>query len=153
MAIRLWNRMRLRADDYLLLCASAFLIASTGVLYYDIPAIVLEIELALDPIAVANQGISEEYIMHELRIGSIFDRTYLLLSWISVYLVKYGFLALFKNLVDRLPRPYRLWKGVVVFTTLTFAFTICSEFISCPKFGLAAGQSTDSKYASPILIY
>ena len=138
--IRLWIEKRLRLDDYLLLCACACLAAATGVLYYGSSTEFFSSRLALDPVAVLSEGVSEEDIAHKLELLTRINWTYLTLSWVTIFLIKYGFLALFRKLVDRLPRVHQFWKAVLVFTSLVFAFAICDGFVACPKQGLAAGK-------------
>ena len=141
--IRLWIEKRLRIDDYLLLCACMCLAAATGVLYYGSPMEFFSSRLVLDPLAILSDGLSEEDIAHKLEVLPKVNWTYLTLSWATIFLIKYGFLALFRKLVDRLPRVFKFWKGVLIFTTLVFAFAICDGFIACPKQGLAAGESLE----------
>ena len=123
----------------MLLSACAFLSAATGILYYGTPLEILAARLILDPVSVLREGYSEEEIAHKLESLSRVNWTYLALSWVAIFLIKYGFLALFRKLVDRLPGLYKFWKGTLVFTTAVFAFAICDGFITCPKMGLAAG--------------
>lgn len=58
------------------------------------------------------------------------------MTWAAIFAVKFAFLFLFRNLVDRLPSMYMYWRMVVVFTALVFAFAVCDTFITCPKLGL-----------------
>ena len=138
--IRLWAERRLRLDDYLLLSSCACLTAATGVLYYGIPSVYFTAKLEIDPAALIGEGLSEQEVLHEVYTVQRIDWIYVTLSWTAIFLSKYGFLALFRSLVDRLPRMQNFWKGTVIFTTLVFAFAICDIFIACPKQGITAGQ-------------
>ena len=138
--IRLWLRMRLRLDDYLLLGSTACLIAATGLLYYGTPAIYLAAELTFDPSAVFKAGIDQNKLLHDANLFPKINWAYLALSWTTIFLIKFGFLSLFRQLVDRVPPVYRFWKGTLVITVLIGAFAICDGFIACPKQGLEAGK-------------
>lgn len=89
----------------------------------------------------AYGDIEEKHISHETEAFIKFIWVFFALSWFTIFLVKYGFLAYFRSLVDRLPREHHFWKGVVVVTTVAMAFNICGGFVTCPQFGLAARQS------------
>ena len=141
--IRLWLYKRLRLDDYLLFLASFFLTGATGILYYGIPTIYFGAKLTFDPAAVLGAGINETEILHLANMITTISWTYLALSWVAIFLVKYGFLSLFKRLVDRIPPMYRFWKGVLVFTSLVFALSVCDGFMACPNKGTEAGKEQD----------
>lgn len=139
--VRFWFTKKLRLDDYLLLISCASLTAATGVLYYGTSSIFLGSELALDPISVTQSGINEGDVIRKVEQISKINWVYLTLSWVTIFMIKFGFLALFRLLVNCLPRIYAFWKAVTAFTTLVFAFAVCDTFIACPKMGLAAGGS------------
>ncbi|KAI4266805.1 MAG: hypothetical protein L6R38_008536 [Xanthoria sp. 2 TBL-2021] len=131
--IRLWLRMRLRLDDYLLLCSTACLIAATGLLYYGTPTIFLAAELTFNPSAVFESGTNQSNLLHDVSLFPEINWKYLALSWTTIFLIKFGFLSLFRQLVDRVPPVYRFWKGTLVVTILVCVFAICDVFIVCPK--------------------
>ena len=142
--IRLWLRMRLRLDDYILLFSCVCLTATTGLLYWNTPSIFFGAELTFNPATVLGPGVKEADILHQVDLISKITWTYLALSWLTIFFVKFGFLSVFRHLVDRIPPMYRFWKGVVVFTSLVFAFAVCEAFISCPETGLKAGEKQDA---------
>ena len=143
MTIRLWVHMKLRLDDYLLLFSCICLATATGVLYYGTPMIFLGEELTSNPAAISEPGVNVANILHDIDLIPKIDWTYSALSWVAIFFVKFGFLSLFRQLVDRLPPMYRLWKGVLTFTGLVFAFAVCDGFIACPKMGLETGGKQD----------
>ena len=132
--------MRLRLDDYLLLCSTACLIAATGLLYYGASIIFLAAELTFDPTAAFKAGIDPSQLLHDVNLIPKINLSYLALSWTTIFLIKFGFLSLFRQLVDRVPPVYRFWKGTLVVTILIGAFAICDGFIACPQTGFEAGQ-------------
>lgn len=140
MSIRLRLHTRLQLDDYFLLLSCVFLSAATGVLYYGTPSIFFAAELTFNLASIFKIGVNEAGISHQLDLVSKMNSVYLTLSWITIFLVKFGFLSLFKHLVNRVPPMYRLWKGTLIFTILISGFAVCDGFITCPKYGLDAGK-------------
>ena len=149
--IRLWFHKQLRLDDYLLLLSCMFLSGATGVLYYGTPSIYFGAKLTFDPTAVLEAGLNEAEILHRANLISRINWSYLAVSWVAIFLVKFGFLSLFRHLVDRIPPMYRVWKGVMVFTGLVFAFCVCDGFIACSKQGTQAGKKRDA-HPSTVLV-
>ena len=141
--IRLWLRMRLRLDDYILLCSCICLTAATGLLYWSTPSIFFGAELTFNPAIVLGPGVNEANILHQVDLISKIDWAYLALSWLTIFFVKFGFLSVFRHVVDRIPPMYRFWKGVLIFTGLVFAFAVCEAFIGCPETGVKAGEKQD----------
>ena len=134
-AIRLWLHMRLRLDDYLLLNSCVFLTAATGLLYYGVPTIYLGAKLTFHPEVLLDADADEARLLHEIYKLPKVNWAYLALSWVTIFLVKFGFLSLFRHLVDRVPSIYTFWKGTLIFTGLVCAFATCDGFIACPKLG------------------
>ncbi len=144
--VRLRFHKTLRLDDFFLLFSCVFLVAATGVLYYGTPSIYFGAKLIFDPAAVVTAGVNEAEILHQANLISRIDWSYLAISWVAIFLVKFGFLSLFRHLVDRLPPMFRFWKGVVVFTGLVFVFCVCDGFIACSKQGPEAGKGPNIIY-------
>ncbi|KAL8628983.1 hypothetical protein Q9189_005324 [Teloschistes chrysophthalmus] len=140
-AIRLWYLKRLRVDDYLLLVSCVFLTAATGVLLYGTPSIFFAAEVAFDNLASFQGSLDEAEILSKQNEFITIGWSYLALSWTAIFMIKFGFLALFRQLVDLVAQIYAFWKGVVIFTILVMAFAICDAFIACSKTGLATGLS------------
>lgn len=139
-AIRLWHHKRFHLDDYFLLSSCVCLIAATGLLYHGVHAIFFTAELSFNPVAVINSGLSQADILREVVFFQKINWTYLSLSWTSIFAIKFGFLAFFRHLVDRIPFMYRYWKTVTQFTALVFVFSVCDSFIACSKLGLAVRE-------------
>ncbi|KAL9584238.1 MAG: hypothetical protein Q9212_002242 [Teloschistes hypoglaucus] len=140
-AIRLWYLKRLRVDDYLLLVSCVLLTPATAVLLYSTPLIFFAAEVALNTLASLQGSLDEAEIVSKQNEFIKIGWSYLALSWTAIFMIKFGFLALFRQLVDLVAQMYAFWKGVVIFTTLTMAFAICDGFIACSKTGPATGQS------------
>lgn len=136
--IRLWLQKRLRLDDYLLLFSCVCLIPATGLLYYGLSSIFFVGELSHDPTAILGSGIHEADVLERIAIFQKIHWAYLALTWATIFAIKFGFLSLFRHLVDRVRFVYTFWKGVTVITGLIFAFSVCDSFITCPKLGAAS---------------
>ena len=149
--IRLWLRTRLRLDDYLLLCSCVCLTAGTGLLYYGIPSIFFGAELTFNPAAVLAAGVNEAAILHQVDLIPKVNWAYLVLSWLTIFFVKFGFLSVFRHLVDRIPSMYGYWKGVLIFTGLVFAFAVCDGFIACPKLGIKTCEKQDASCLTSLI--
>jgi len=70
-----------------------------------------------------------------------FNWVYLILSWTTIFAVKFGFLSFFRQLVIGLPEIYRYWRGVVAVTAVVYAFSLVDGVIACPHDGLTARAS------------
>ena len=58
----------------------------------------------------------------------------LIASWLAILSVKTSFLALFKRLIDRLPRLIMYWRAAVIFNLLVAVYGISEYIIVCPYF-------------------
>lgn len=149
--IRRWLQKQLRPDDYLLLLSSTCLISATAVLYYGTSSIFLAAELAFNPAAALQTGVDQAEMLRRIDLLLRITWAYLALSWATIFFVKFGFLWLFRHLVDRIPPMNRFWKVTLVFTGLLFAFALCEGFITCPKFGFES--SKEKEYYVVLVFY
>lgn len=58
----------------------------------------------------------------------------LIASWLAIVSVKFSFLALFKRLIDRLPRLIMYWRATVIFNLLVSAYGVSVYILACPYF-------------------
>lgn len=138
--IRRWLQKRFRSDDYLLLVSSVCLIAATALAYQGAPLLFFGRELIYNPSIVLSSSLDQAKLLRRIVSISTLDWAYLTISWTTIYFVKFGFLSLFRHLVDRLPSIKRFWQITLVFTVLVFAFAVCSGPLACPKKGFDAGK-------------
>ena len=133
--IRLWLQKRVRVDDYFLLASCACLITATGLLYHGIDTLFLGAALIINPYAVLDSG--QRNVQELSRASNVYslEWAYLAVIWMAIFAVKFGFLSLFRHLIDRLPRMIVFWKGVVIFTSISAAAAICEGFVNCPQVG------------------
>ena len=130
MFIRLRLQKQLRLDDDLLLFSCACLIPATGLLYYGTTSIFSVEELSYDLNAVFGERLGEAEIIERITLFQKINWAYLVLTWASIFAIKFGFLSILRHLVDRIRFTYTLWKGVTIFTGLIFAFSVCDSFIA-----------------------
>ena len=128
-----WREKKtVQLDDALLILSCLFLICATGVLY-----------AALDSVYELNSLVAiPPNIIELINTFQRDEMAFLIVSWFAVFSVKYSFLIFFRRIIDRLPYMIMYWRVVMVFTTLVFAWSIATPFVSCSKFGLAAGEFT-----------
>ncbi|KAL9594312.1 MAG: hypothetical protein Q9219_007106 [cf. Caloplaca sp. 3 TL-2023] len=131
--------MRLRLDDYLLLCSTASLIAATGLLYYGTRLLFLGADLEFNPSAAFEAESHLFDLMQEVTVMPKINWAYLTLSWTTIFLIKFGFLSLFRQLVDRVPAVYKFWKGTLIFTALGLEVVECSTNWKIVNRALAIG--------------
>lgn len=136
--------MQLRVDDYFLLFSCVCLVGATGLLYYGTPSIFFGAELTFNPTAVTEGTVNDADVLELIDSMTKIDWAYLALSWVTIFSVKFGFLSLFRHLVDRIPPMYRFWKGVVISTGLISGFVVCSSFIGCSKLESESGEKQDA---------
>ena len=137
--VQLRQYRRLRADDYALLFACITFIASTTLLFIMIPSIYWSEVFILDTFSqesiqkITTPG-APERILHYQQMQD----AYLVLTWASVFSVKFAFLFFFRQMVDRLKSMVIYWRIVFVITMVSCGVCIPSSFIVCPSLGVSA---------------
>lgn len=129
-------------DDWLLVLACVCLTAATGLLLYAIPTIYLIEATSLNPLGLfgtGGSGINDlDTLLVKLNFFAKFNWVYLILSWTTIFAVKFGFLSFFRHLVMGLPSFYRYWKVVVAVNIVVYLFSLIDGVIACPHVGLTA---------------
>ena len=140
--IRLRIKKHFGLDDGLLLVACVCLSAATGLLLASIPTVYLIEATSLNPLGLFGNGGSGITDLNTLLIKinyfAKFNWIYLILTWSTIFAVKFGFLIFFKQLVRGLPGMYRYWKVVVAVTAVVYVFSLLDGVIACPHDGLVA---------------
>lgn len=139
--VRLTKRLQL--DDWLLVLACITLTAASIFLLYASPTIYLIEATSLNPSAVlfgsGGAGISGlNTLLVKLKFFARFNWIYLILTWTTIFGVKFGFLSFFRNLVLRLPGIHLYWQIVVAFTAVVYLFSLIDGIVACPHDGLEA---------------
>ena len=140
MIIRIRLHKKLRLDDFCVGFAAICLAGATGLSYYVMSLNHFIEQLSMNPSQSSGGGIDEARALQHLIFFQRCVWAYSVLSWTVIFATKFGYLCLFKNLVDRIPSMYAIWKFVVLLTIVAFGFTLCSIWLFCPNDGLAGSE-------------
>lgn len=134
--IRFRNRQLRILDDALLLFACLCLVAATILLTKGAPSLYLVEQLQLNPEAAASVTLQQTSaaIIKLQRYGY----TSGILTWFSVFAVKFCYLSFFRQLIDRVSRVTTYWRLTLAVTCVACVFNVCSSFIACPKLGASS---------------
>ena len=110
------------------------LTAATVVLYLSFPTTYIVEDFLLDPSVL---DISPNFLQQVdwYQKGTY---VYLSLGWATIFSIKASFLCFFKQLIDRVNGIKLYWRTVVATTAAGFVVCVATEFIACPRFGVAA---------------
>lgn len=133
---------RLQLDDWLLVVACASLTAGTAVLFDATPTVYLIEATSLNPTGLfggGGAGIKDlNTLLVKLDFFARFNWIYLILTWTTIFAVKFGFLSFFRTLVARLPGIHLYWRIVVGVTIIVYLFSLVDGVVACPHVGLRA---------------
>ena len=136
---------RLQLDDWLLIFACVSLTAATIFLLYATPTVYLIEATSLNPKGLfggGGAGITDlDTLLVKLNFFARFNWIYLILTWTTIFAVKFGFLSFFRKLVLRLPGIHLYWRIVVVVTAGVYLFSLIDGIVACPHIGLEACMS------------
>lgn len=139
--IRIKLRRRVYFDDAFLGVACLALTATTTMLYKELGIFYLAEDIVQDYV---SGGMAD--LPADVNVAAIiprYQRTFYLhgtLSWIVIFSVKFTFLSLFHQLLDRLPRFLLYWKVIVVANVVALVYCICYAFLECPHSNLEARE-------------
>ncbi len=140
MIIRLRLHKKLRCDDFFVIFACVCLAGATGLSYYAISLNYVIERLSVQAIQHPGSGTDEAMLRQRIISLQKFVWAYSVLSWTVIFATKFGYLCLFRNIVQRLPTMYAIWKSVVLLTILAFGFTLCSIWLFCPNDSQAGSE-------------
>lgn len=133
MAARIFIRIRTRRfglDDYLVLFAFVCLSGSTGVILKYTRILFIIEAIFLNPAYIYT-------IEDNMEFGSALAVVNCLgpLTWTTTFFVKFSFLVLFRQLINRVSKRITTYFWVVVVCTVpAWLFACCEPFISCHYF-------------------
>ena len=128
--IRLRVQKQFSIDDVFLIFGTCCLICAVAILFVLMDSMYLtqaltygevDFELPPDIVTVA-------YWYRKMSAVS------LILSWLTIASVKFCFLALFKKLIDRMPRLITYWWCVVAFNLAVTGYGAAVYILACPYF-------------------
>jgi hypothetical protein len=136
--IRLRTRRALSLDDYLLFAAAVFLSGGTGLMYTILDNLYLATAIQLDPTIVFR--VDSARLTHLLMTATQQNHAFLILAWTTTFLVKFSFLAFFRQLIWNVTGIRRYYWVVVGVTVVSWLFLISEPFILCSDFGLESSM-------------
>jgi len=126
MSLRVLGRRRLYLDDGFLILSAIMLCAASGVLYENIFAIYLLNSVGRAPELLRTTAfLSYAKVLQDNHGAQVFS----VLSWITIYGVKFTFFAFFKPLIQFRQRLTVYYWISVVFTILAFGLSASAVFV------------------------
>ncbi|KAI1469396.1 uncharacterized protein F4812DRAFT_457934 [Daldinia caldariorum] len=116
-AIRIKTLRRIFVDGYLLFIAAAFLVGSTGLIYHLCDWLYLATAFQNDPSAVSQLS-TQAALDFTNKFTQSYD-IFLVISWTSVFYVKFSFLAFFKQLIRQVQKIHYFYWAVVTLTVVS----------------------------------
>lgn len=125
------HRQRLSVDDWLLVLALCFLLASIIIMYrkvIDPMYLLIAMELGMKDIAIPADIIGVGNVYH------VWNSVCLTVSWCAFGAVKLSFLFFFKKLIDRIRAWQIYWWAITIYTCAVLAYGSLIFFLSCPYY-------------------
>ena len=138
-SIQVQQYRRLRLDDYTLIFGCITFIAASVLLYISLDAVYWITGVTTDPSDpavlrfITAPNFAEELSHHQRIVFA-----YLTLTITTIFAMKLTFIIFFRPMVDKLPYMIMYWKGLLIFTLVSYIFTMLSNYIECPHFGFSA---------------
>lgn len=136
-AIRLRYQRRLFVDDAILLVAILCLCAAMALLLVFTPSIyLLEAFVTSSSVMASPEELAEIEIQLEQPLFKYLklSDTYYVMTWTTIFAVKFSFLFFFRVLIRRVRAVTLYWRIVSVVTVLVWVYCIAGAFIICPYF-------------------
>ena len=130
--IRYFVQRSFAADDAFLIIAMASLTSLLGVMY----ATSIDNMYLIEFLTYMTPGPPPPLPSDIPQRGNTFQRyvnVILVLSWITINAVKFSFLFLFRQLIDRVKPLVIYWRIVLVACVGAMVYGICSFFVACPN--------------------
>ncbi|MCJ1428168.1 hypothetical protein MMC29_006076 [Sticta canariensis] len=145
--IRLRYQKSLAVDDAFLIFAVVCLCVATGLLFAFLSSMyLLEALITDDPNATIPMD-----IIDQVEWFRALSTAFLVLTFTTIFAVKFSFLFLFKALIRNVRKMKIYWWTVVSTTAAVWAFGVVEFFLPCPTFGaksLTCAQ--DSEYSKAL---
>lgn len=129
--IRLHYQKSLAVDDAFLIFAVVCLCVAMGLLFAFTSSMYLLEALITDD---ANASIPAD-IFDQVKWFRKLSTAFLVLTFTTIFAVKFSFLFLFKALIRNVRKMKIYWWTVVVTTAVVWAFGVVEFFLPCPSFG------------------
>lgn len=145
--LRLCYQKRLAIDDGFLILATIIASISLG-LYVNFMDSMYLIEAVTEgqlPLGTTLQTIKSE----GLRLHKLSD-IFLVLTWSTIFAVKFSFLFFFKALIKRVQSMEVFWRSIVAFTTITWMAGCAASIVGCPYFDERSCKLPLIEYSDPL---
>jgi len=129
-AIRLHYQKRLYIDDAFLSLAVICLCASIALLFLLTPSMYLVEALITNH---ANLDIPSDFLYQSFQFQKLSD-AYLVLTYNTIFAVKFSFIFFFRILTSRLRQMRIYWWVVAATTGVVWVYGVIGIFITCPYF-------------------
>ncbi|KAF1847783.1 uncharacterized protein K460DRAFT_426592 [Cucurbitaria berberidis CBS 394.84] len=127
--IQAWQRKAMEAQDYLIYFAFIFFVGMTICYLAIIPKIYM-IGKVTEGLRAPWETMQADVVLY-IRMMFVTST----LFWFSLWSVKLSLLALYRKLMEGLPRVYlRLWWAVFIFCLVSLVGCVVSYVVSCPDF-------------------
>lgn len=136
--LRLRYQKRLFVDDAFLFFAEICLCASFGLLYIFVDSAYLEEALIVQPEVVEIP----QNPFHQLLSFHAFSTAFTILTYASIFAVKFGFLFLFRVLVRRVRKLVFFWWMAIAITTVVWIVCTVGQVLPCLYFDMRASMFT-----------
>lgn len=136
-AIRVITRRKFALDDYFLFVAFAFLTAVTGLIYYLLDGIYVSTAVESNPVLIFRISSAQVNLILNQALN---ENIFLALAWTTTFLVKFSFLAFFRQLIRNVNNIKYYYWSVVALTVVTWMSLTSEAFILCSDFGIEAGE-------------
>ncbi|KAK4183912.1 hypothetical protein QBC35DRAFT_541740 [Podospora australis] len=147
--IRLKTRRTLALDDYLLFAGAAFLCGATGLLYSIVDTLYLAVAVQKDQSTIFL--LTPDQFTNLIENAVQENHAFLMVAWTATFLVKFSFLAFFKQLIWQVSGIRIYYWTVVVITGLSWAFLVAEPFILCPYFGVDSSKLNEQFFPPAVL--
>lgn len=153
-AIRLRYQGRLFVDDAILLVAIVCLCAAMTLLLVFTPSLYLiEAFVTSPPASVSPEELEQIEVQLEQPLFKYLklSDSYYVMTWTTIFAVKFSFLFFFRVLIRRVRAVTLYWQVVSVVTVLVWVYCIAGAFIICPYFDSKAFQcAQDSQFSKAL---
>ncbi|KAB8218830.1 hypothetical protein BDV33DRAFT_205057 [Aspergillus novoparasiticus] len=125
------QRQRPSVDDWLLLVALGFLLASIIIMYIEVVDrmyLVFALSKGMRGVSIPSDIVEVAYLFH------LWSDVCLLISWCAFSAVKLSFLFFFRKLIDRMRTWQLYWWAILIYTVCVLIYGSLIFFVSCPYF-------------------
>ena len=139
LAVRWKSKGRLYMDDVFLIFANVSLVIGSSVLQIELATIYLAEEFT------TSRGFGEQ-LPRRMNLQTLVQRYHLVqnlhgtLSWLTIFAVKFSFLFLFRQLVERIPSLEKYWKWILGMNVVACMYCLLYIVFECQGHDVASAR-------------